>query len=391
MSSTPLRRVLITLGILVLGANLRAALTTVGPLLDQVRDDLHLSATTASALVSLPVLCFAFFSPVVPAIARRLGLERTLGAALAVLAVGIALRSVPWMPGLWIGTVLLGCAIATLNVLLPALVKRDFPHTVGRATGAYSVAQSLFAALAAGIAVPIAGTTDHGWRLAFGMWAGLALIGLAVMAPQMLHRTAPMEPAEHDARGPSPWRAARAWQVTLFLGTQSVLYYTVITLWPTIEESHGVASGTAGAHQSVLQICGILGNVGAGWAIQRRHRDQRAIVLPLVVLAMLGVGGELVAPGLSLLWCVLIGVATGGSIVLALAFFGLRTRHHGTSASLSGMAQSVGYLIAAGGPLAIAALHDATGAWTLPLLILLTLQLVQLATGLLAARPGTID
>lgn len=391
MPSTSLRRVLVALGILVLGANLRAALTTVGPLLDDVRGDLHLSATTASALVSLPVLCFAVFSPVAPVLARRLGLERALGAALVVLAGGVVLRSVPWLPGLWLGTVLLGCAIATLNVLLPALVKRDFPHAVGRATGAYSVAQSLFAALGAGIAVPVAGTTEHGWRLAFGMWAGLALIGLAVLAPQLTRRTLPMEPAPHEARGPSPWRSLRAWQVTLFLGTQSVLYYTVITWWPSVEESHGVASGAAGAHQSVLQVFGILGNVAAGAAIQRRHEDQRAIVVPLVAIASLGIAGELVAPGLSLLWCALLGIGTGGSIVLALALFGLRTRHHGTSASLSGMAQSAGYLIASAGPLLIGALHDATGAWTLPLVFLLALQAVQLTAGWLASRPGTIE
>jgi len=215
------------------------------------------------------------------------------------------------------------------------------------------------------------------------------VIGLAVFAPQLTRRTLPPEPAV--ARGPSPWRSLRAWQVTLFMGTQSVLYYTIITWWPTVEESHGVSGAAAGAHQSVLQVFGILGNVTAAWAIQRWHRDQRGIAVLTVLPAIVGIVGELAAPGLSLLWCALLGLATGGTIVLALALFGLRTRDHDTSAALSGMAQSAGYLIAAAGPLAIGALHDASGAWTLPLIILLALQAVQLVTSWLASRPGTIE
>lgn len=380
---------LVLVGILVAGANLRAAITTVGPLLDRVRGDLDLSATTASALISLPVLCFAVFSPVAPAVARRVGLEPAITTALGVLCVGVLARSVPWAPALWIGTALLGLGIAMLNVLLPAVVKRDFPHAAGRLTGAYSVAQSALAALGAGLAVPIAGTTDHGWRLAFGVWAGLALIGVGVFLPQL--RDSASARAEARAAAPAvphrlPWGSVLAWQVTLFMGLQSTIYYTAVAWWPSIEESHGVSSATAGFHMGVLQVCCIAGNIVTAAVVQRRPQDQRVLMACLTAVYFVAVGGELVLPGAGLLWSALLGLGGGGLIVLALALFGLRTRHHDQAAALSGMAQSFGYLIAAAGPIAVGAVHDATGSWTGPLLILIGVLVCQLVAGLGACR-----
>jgi len=376
-------------GILVAGANLRASITTVGPLLDQVRDDLDLSATTASALISLPVLCFAVFSPVAPTLARRLGLEPAITVALGALCGGVVARSVPWEPALWLGTALLGLGIALINVLLPAVVKRDFPHDAGRLTGTYSVAQSAFAALGAGLAVPIAGTTDHGWRLAFGVWAGLALVGVGVFLPQLRGAAA----ARADARAAAPevphrlpWRSALAWQVTLFMGLQSTIYYTAVAWWPSIEESHGVSSGTAGFHMGALQVCCIAGNIVTAWIIHRRPEDQRVLMATLTGIYFIAVAGELLVPAAGLGWSALLGLGGGGLIVLALALFGLRTRHHDQAAALSGMAQSFGYLIAAAGPIAVGAVHDATSGWTVPLLILIGVLVGQMIAGLGAAR-----
>lgn len=374
-------------GILIAGANLRAGITTVGPVLDRVRDDLGLSSTTASALISLPVLCFAVFSPIAPGVARRLGLEPAVTVALAILAVGIVTRSVPWAPALWIGTVLLGLAVALINVLLPAMVKRDFSDSAGRVTGAYSVAQAGFAALASGVAVPVAGTTDHGWRLAFGMWTGLALIGLAVFLPQLRSPAAACDvAAAPETPHRLPWGSALAWQVTLFMGLQSTIYFTTVTWWPAIEEAHGVGRGAAGAHQSIFQLCAIVGSIGAAAGVQRMQRDQRALITVLTLMSAAGILGELVLPGVSIVWTALVGVACGGLIVVALALFGLRTRHHAEAAALSGMAQSCGYLLAAAGPIVVGALHDRTSGWTASLVVLLCVVAAQLVSGLGAAR-----
>jgi MFS transporter, CP family, cyanate transporter len=396
----PLRPALVIAGLMLVAGNLRAGITTVGPVLAELQHDLGLSSLTASILISLPLLAFAVVSPVAPAFARRLGLERALGVALAGLAVGLVVRSLPGLPLLWIGTGLLGVAIAVLNVVLPALVKRDFPTRIGQVTGAYSAVQASFAAIAAGAAVPVAALTAWGWRLPLGMWAGLALIALAVMAPQLRRRTV-VPPAEDDVaveqhpapgeapRGRSPWTTAIGWQVTAFMGLQSIGFYVFITWLPSIEGAAGVSASAAGVHQLLLNAFGIGGSLLAS-ALIPRFRDQRLLAVAGPSLFALATLGVLFAPQWGGVWASLVGVAGGSSIVLALSFFGLRTEHHSQSAALSGMAQSVGYILAAAGPIAAGALHDATGSWTPALAILAGLLVVLAVMGYLAGRDRVI-
>ncbi len=390
----PVRAGLLLVGVLLIGANLRTAITSVGPLLGDIRVDLGIGGAVASILISLPLIAFALVSPLAPVIARRMGVERALGASLAVLAAAIVLRSIP-LPGLiWVGTAALGVAIAVMNVLLPALIKQDYPHQIGMMTGLYSVAQSALAALAAGLAVPIAGATS-GWRIALGVWAGLALVGLAVFVPQIRARDRVRPPAHDDVAkaaacipsGSSAalWRSALAWQVAVFMGLQSVLYYVVITWWPAIEHSEGVSVDVAGWHQFAFQAVGIAGNMVTAVLVQRM-RDQRAIIAGLAILGAAAAAGQLLLPAIPLLWVILAGASAGGSIVVALSLFGLRTGNHVQAAALSGMAQSVGYLLAAFGPVAIGWLHDVTGAWRLGLIVLLAATLAQLVVGVLAGR-----
>ncbi|GAB3574641.1 MFS transporter [Leifsonia lichenia] len=399
----PLRPALVIAGLLLVAGNLRAGITTVGPVLAELQHDLGLSSLTASILISLPLLAFAFVSPVAPAFARRLGLERALGVALAGLAVGLVVRSLPGLPLLWIGTALLGVAIAILNVVLPALVKRDFPTRIGQVTGAYSAVQASFAAIAAGAAVPVAALTAWGWRLPLGMWAGLALIALAVMVPQLRRRTVvpPTEddvalpephhqtPSARPAGGRSPWGTAIGWQVTAFMGLQSVGFYVFITWLPSMEGAAGVDAAAAGVHQLLLNAFGIGGSLLASTLIPR-FRDQRLLAVAGPALFALAALGVLLAPQLGGIWASMAGLAGGSSIVLALSFFGLRTRHHDQAAALSGMAQSVGYVLAAAGPIAAGALHDATGSWTPALAILVGLLAVLGVFGYLAGRARVI-
>jgi MFS transporter, CP family, cyanate transporter len=388
---------LVIVGMLLVAGNLRAGITTVGPLLADVQHDLGLPSVTASVLISLPLLAFAVVSPVAPRIARLLGLERSLALGLLVLAVGLVLRSVPGLPLLWIGTGLLGVAIAVLNVVLPALVKRDFPRRIGQITGVYSAVQASFAAIAAGVAVPIAGASAAGWRLPWAMWAGLALIALVVLAPQLRRRT--VVPSGEDdiaveapeaARWRSPWTSALGWQITAFMGLQSVGFYVLITWLPSIERAAGIPSADAGVHQLVLNAAGIAGSLGVS-AVIPRLRDQRILAPLAPLLFIVAVAGILVAPQLAAVWAAIAGVAGGAAIVLALSFFGLRTRHHSQAAALSGMAQSVGYLLAAAGPVLAGAWHDATGSWTPTIIALLCSEAVLVVLGYLVGRDRTLD
>ncbi|MEV4512338.1 MFS transporter [Dactylosporangium sp. NPDC049525] len=368
-TKTPQRAGLLVVGILLIATNLRAALTSVGPVLDDVRADLGLTATAAGVLTALPLLAFAAFSPVAPLVARRLGLERTIGAGLAVLAAGIVLRSVPVTGAIWVGTVAIGVSIAFFNVLLPALVKRDFPDRVAQLSGAYSATQSVVAAIASGVAVPIAGDDPAGWRIALGCWVGLAVVAAAFWLPRL--RTRPPGPADAGAAAThrSPWRSAIGWQVTLFMGLQSLVFYVMIAWLPTIEHDHGVAASTAGWHLFVYLISAVVANLAAPH-LMRRLPDQRLVGLLCAALILIGVGGLLLAPGAVVAWLVSAGFGAGMSLVLCLSLFSLRAVDHRQAATLSGMAQSVGYLLAACGPVLIGALHDASGGWTLPLAVL---------------------
>jgi len=383
---------MLLLGILLIAANLRPSITAVGPVLDDIRSSLQLSSAGASVLISIPLVAFALFSPVAPWISRRLGLEGSLGAALGVLAVAIVTRSLPWTPALWIGTALLGVAIAVMNVVLPSLVKRDYPDRVGQLTGIYAAVLSAVAAIAAGVAVPIAGLTHEGWRWSLGIWAGLALVGFAVLAPRLRRRPEPgpdtaTDVSEAPAVGyRSPWTSALGWQVTVFMGVQSAVYFILITWLPSIEQSTGISATTAGFHQLLLNTGGIAGSLLTAAAIHRRPHDQRPIAVAISVLIGIGLMAELAMPSLSTVWVCVIGLGTGGTISLALSLFALRAGSPRQAAELSGMAQAIGYLMAAAGPIAIGVLHDTTGSWNAALVTILVLVAAQLVVSVLASR-----
>ncbi|MGX1960742.1 CynX/NimT family MFS transporter [Serratia proteamaculans] len=383
---------LLITGIMLVAANLRAALTSVGPLLEQIQQQLSLSATSAGLLNSLPLILFAVLSPVTPSLAKRMGIERTLGMALLLLIGGIVLRSLPQTSMLWLGTVLIGAAIAFANVVLPTLVKRDFPSRAAAMIAGYAAVMSLVAATASGLAVPLAALNNLGWRFSLLCWSLPALLALMVWLPQ-LRRPAASATADTSALQPapsrSPWGSALGWQVALFMGLQSITFYTIIGWFSAFAASHGTSPQQAGFELFIYQVVAIAANFVMVFILPRA-RDQRAIALCSSLLIFTGVAGLLLMPANSLVWLIFAGLGAGGSLVLALSFFGLRSSHHHQATQLSGMAQSVGYLLAALGPTLFGLLHDLTQGWRLPLAILLALTLLQMLFGILAGRNRVI-
>ncbi|MFD5830986.1 CynX/NimT family MFS transporter [Lentzea sp. NPDC060358] len=369
--------------------NLRPALTSVGPLLPRIGQEAGLGESAQGLLGALPLLAFAAISPLVQHPARRFGLERTLLAALVVLALGMALRSGAGDAGLWAGTAVAGCAIAIGNVLVPTVVKRDYRSNVSMATGVYSACITVGASIASGVAVPLADAA--GWRGALAFWAIPALVVAVLWLPRAWTGGPVAEPAVAGGPAVSVWRQPAAWLVTAFMGLQSTTFYVLVTWLPTVEISAGVPAGQAGAHLFVYQLVG----VGAGLAIprlMRRGDDVRAAAVTASAPVAAGVAGLLLAPGWSVVWAVVAGLGSGASLVVALTLIGLRGRgQHGTT-QLSGMAQSLGYLLAALGPVVAGLLAERTGSWTASLVVVGVLACAQLAAGIAAGRPrSTVD
>lgn len=378
------------LAIVLAALNLRPGVVAVSPLLGEILAEEGLSATAGGVLTTLPVLCFGILAPVAPGLARRVGLERALFGSLVLLCLGFALRLVPGIGPLLVGTLAVGSAIGLGNVLLPALIKRDFADRVGLMTGLYSMALSGGAALAAGLTVPIATATGMDWRATLASWGLLAVLGAAVWAPRALR--SPGIAATLRPPGATPadavrsvWRSPLAWAVTVLMGTQSLSFYAVNAWLPEIFVAAGRSVAVGGWLLALTNLLGIVGSFVTP-VLAGRMRRQRGIGVVIVALITTGLVGLILAPDAAVLWVVLLGLGQGGGISLALTLMALRTEDAARTSELSGMAQSAGYVLAACGPLGLGVAHDATGSWTAPLVLLVVASLVQGVAAWFAGR-----
>jgi MFS transporter, CP family, cyanate transporter len=378
-------------GIVLLAANMRSALTSVAPLIGQIRMDTGISNGVAGLLLTLPLLAFGVLSPVVPQLARRFGMERMLLASLLLLAAGIVVRSAGTVAVLFLGTAVLGAAIVVGNVLLPALVKREFPQRVGLMTSVYTTALGISGALAAGVSVPLAQLPGVGWRRSLALWALPSFVAAVAWLPHLRRSDQPENASTQNSQGGSSmWRSALAWQVTLFMGLQSLAYYVTLTWLPEILQEDGMSATRAGWMLGVTQAVAIV-TIFFAPVIASRRPSQQGVVAAAVSLSFAGTLGLLVAGSTaSVLWVVLLGLGQGACFSLALTFFALRAPDSQHAATLSGMAQTFGYLLAAAGPFLFGVLRDATHAWTVPLALLLAITVCLLIAGLGAGRDAYV-
>ncbi|MEE2035402.1 MFS transporter [Rhodococcus chondri] len=370
--------------VMLVAACLRPAITAVGPLLDDIGADTGLGSTGLGVLGAVPLLCFAAVSPWIHRPAARFGAQRMVLVAMLVLTLGILLRSVPGALWLWSGTIAIGVGIGIGNVLLPAIVKRDHSTRIATVTGVYSSVTTGAAGLGSGLAVPFLALTGN-WRAALALWALVSLSAAAVwiVRGRVLPAPRPVVPAATP--GVSMWRSATAWQVTALMGLQSTTFYLLVTWLPSIETSIGVDRATAGWHLSVYQIIGIVSGLAATALMGRRSTQSvlAAVAGSILVVAMIGL---LSAPDLVLLWALVAGVSSGATFVIAVSLFGLRTRTVAQTAQLSGMAQCIGYLLAASGPVVAGAMFDLTGTWSAVLVLVAVCAVGQAVVGAFAGR-----
>lgn len=370
-TSTALSRFLLGASLVLIAFNLRPVFSSASTMLPEISSTLGLSSLGASVLTTLPVVCLGLFSPLAPRLSRWIGTERTLLVAVLLLACGTALRGFASIPLLFLGTALAGACIAIGNVLLPGVVKRDFPDRAALMTGWYTMALCAGAAGAAGLTLPLKQSLQLSLGGALASWALPALVAGLLWLPQVLSSRFQVTGARPNVQG--LWRNRLAWHVTLFMGLQSALAYCVFGWLVPILRERGLDGVTAGAIVSVsvmMQAAACL--IAPHIAV--RGRDQRAINVALSGLAVVALLGLLFAPLWSIwFWAVLQGVGQGGLIAVALTLIVLRAHDAHVAAQLSSMAQCVGYLLAAIGPLVVGLIHGWAGsfAWSAVLFVLL--------------------
>lgn len=370
---SPIGRFLLGTSLVLIAFNLRPVFSSASALLPEIRSGLGLTAFGTSILTTLPVVCMGLFSPLAPRLAQRLGTERVLLGVILLLALGTALRGISSISLLFFGTALTGACIAIGNVLLPGVVKRDFPDKAALMTGCYTMALCAGAASAAGLTLPIEHILGGSLGGALAAWALPALVVGLLWLPQVIGSGTQARRTGFRVMG--LWTDAVAWQVTLFMGLQSALAYCVFGWLVPILRERGLDGVTAGAIVSVSVMVQAASCLVAPH-IAVRGKDQRAINVILCAVAVTALLGLLFAPLWTVwFWAVLQGVGQGGLIAVALTVIVLRSPDPHVAAHLSGMAQFIGYLLAAIGPLVVGMIHGWTGsfAWCSVLFVLLGL------------------
>ncbi|GAA3092603.1 CynX/NimT family MFS transporter [Streptosporangium carneum] len=384
-----LSRVLLVLGFVLASLNLRPALAGVSPVLDEIMADLGLSAAEGGAITTVMVICLGVLSPLAPALARRIGLDRTLLAALLVLAAGVVLRAAGGVLALYAGAAVAGGAIAVMNVVMPGVVKQHFPSRVGLFTGVYVSGLVLGATTASGLMVPLENATGYGWQEATATVAIPAVAAALFWLPQALR------PPVRHAAGPRPFLALSrnrvTWAVTFYMGLQSLTFYVMLAWLPTIFQDAGLPAEQAGYLLGLTNLAQMAATLTVA-PHAGRAKSQAPHVVAATALTVAGYAGVLLAPATApWLWMIVLGLGQGASIALALLIITLRAPDPASVTALSAVAQSIGYVLAALGPFLVGVLHQVSGGWTLPLLAGLGACAFQLAAGLAAGRPSTAD
>lgn len=352
---------LLVIGVIFLASTLRMPLTVVGPIISFIREDLGISNVLAGFLTTIPLLAFAIVSPFAPVVARKLGLELTLFLSTILLAVGIVLRSLGTTGLLVFGTMVIGVAISFGNVLIPGLLKLKFPYHVGLLMAFFTMSMNLTAGIGAGISYPIANAV-LGWQGALAIALALVILTIVIWLPQLKFNKPEPTVVSTKARIPL-WKSPVTWAVTGAMGLQSLLFYTTAAWIPEIYIAQGVAADRAGWMFSIMQISQVPMALVVP-IIASKMTSQRPLVLMFTAFYVIGFTGVVMEwTSLAVLWMILLGLAGGASFALAMMFFTLRTRTAFEAADLSGFAQSLGYLLAAVGPILFGYLHDLFGGW----------------------------
>ncbi|MEZ8916434.1 MFS transporter [Vibrio lentus] len=396
MSASLRNSIFVMLGILFLSLNLRGPFTSLAPVLSQVMEGLNLNSSAAGFLTALPLLTFALFSPLVTKISQRIGLEPSLLLALVLITTGITLRSFGIIPTLYIGTVMIGMGIAIGNVLLPVVVKISFPTRIATVTSLYIFTMGIGSTLGSSLMVPFSGLTLFtltGWQLALLMNLVFPILALMIWLPKIRKRSSSATNKKQEDK-PLPMKemikSGVAWQVTLALGLNSFTFYSLAGWLPQILNDLGYSEIDAGYIYGFLQFSTMVPGLLLLPFLGKNDNQQWLITL-CTSSVFIGLIGLLYLPEFAIFWVGLFGLANCSTFIIALSFVGLRTSNSSQAASLSGMAQGIGYALAATGPTLVGKLHALTDSWSVPILLIAAVAFACTIFAALAARDKKIN
>ena len=385
------KNLLIILGILFISFNLRAPITAVGSIVDMIRSEYHLSNAASGFITTLPLLAFAIVSPFVAKMSGKVGHAQTMLIGLFFILIGEFLRSYTGILGLFGGTAVIGIGIAIGNVIIPAIIKLHFSDNVGTVTSIYTSGMCIFAAVGAGISVPLAKGLHLGWKNALASWFLLAVITILVWFPQIRDKHATATNQAKTQHGHSIWKSPLAWWVTLFMGTQSFLFYSLVAWLPSIIVSKSMTENFAGNMALLFQLMAIPATLLIPYLCDK-FKNQKKLAATVCLIYALGMICFLFGKSPILIVCAVIFMALGmgGSISLSIAFISLRSPNSAKASELSGMSQSAGYLLAAIGPFITGFIFDMTSNWAIPLALFIVLILFLCFCGFFAGADKTI-
>ncbi|MEZ8631401.1 MFS transporter [Vibrio lentus] len=396
MSASLRNSIFVMLGILFLSLNLRGPFTSLAPVLSQVMEGLNLNSSAAGFLTALPLLTFALFSPLVTKISQRIGLEPSLLLALVLITTGITLRSFGIIPTLYIGTVMIGMGIAIGNVLLPVVVKISFPTRIATVTSLYIFTMGIGSTLGSSLMVPFSDLTLFtltGWQLALLMNLVFPILALMIWLPKIRKRSSSATNKKQEDK-PLPMKkmikSGVAWQVTLALGLNSFTFYSLAGWLPQILNDLGYSEIDAGYIYGFLQFSTMVPGLLLLPFLGKNDNQQWLITL-CTSSVFIGLIGLLYLPEFAIFWVGLFGLANCSTFIIALSFVGLRTSNSSQAASLSGMAQGIGYALAATGPTLVGKLHAVTDSWSVPILLIAAVAFACTIFAALAARDKKIN
>lgn len=395
----------LTWSILCISFVLRAPITALGPLADQIHNDIGISNGFVGFLSTLPLIAFAACSPFISRISNRFGIFSTMMGGLVLIAVGGVLRSYCGIAGLVAGTALLGMGIATGNVLVPSIIKLRFPDRIGMGTSLFVTGMGVFASVGAGVSYPLAVGLNLGWKTALVVWSGMALIAIICWIPQYRldqepkNQKGPIEKKQNSQdqiisksktfeKRRSVWKSPLAWYLTMYMGMQSFNFYTITAWLPSIVMGNGMSPEAAGYMALGFQLIGIPASFAVP-ILTSRIRNQNRIVWTTCVLYFIGFLCFLTSQPLPILLISLISLSVGAAASFGwiMTMIGLRSRDAEEAAKLAGMSQSVGYLMAATGPTLCGIFYDQTGNWIFTVTLISIITILMAVFGFLSAKP----